>query len=34
MTISDGLTQIANKRFLLEFLEGEIFAKRMNEIWP
>ena len=31
MTISDGLTQIANKRFLLEFLEGEISRAKRYE---
>lgn len=28
MTINDGLTQIANKRYLLEFLEGELSRSR------
>ena len=31
MTISDGLTQIANKRYLLEFLEGELSRSKRYE---
>ena len=31
MTICDGLTQIANKRYLLEFLEGELSRSKRYE---